>query len=396
MTDLRKDFPFFNSNQQAVFFDSAASTQKPMVMIDRLSQFYSNEYANIHRGIYDLSANATQTFENARKSVARFINAASTDEIIFTKNATEGLNLIAASFAGSILAEDDEMLISAMEHHANIIPWQQICAEQGAKLRIIPINQNGDIELQEIEKLISSKTKIISITHMSNIFGSIVAVASIIKLARKNNIKVIIDACQSVAHMHIDVQSLDCDFLVFSAHKLYGPTGVGIVYGKKALLNEMPPYQTGGATIKHVTFAKSRFLPAPLRFEAGTPMIAEVIAFGTVLDYLTANHWQENWQNEKEITSFIKTEIKKMKGFKVLGDNQNGIISLLHEKAHHADIGEILNQQNIAIRTGHHCAQPLMETLSITGTARISLGIYNNFSDAEKLLQGLQQVNKLF
>ena len=396
MKNLRKDFPYFKSKQQAVFFDSAASSQKPIVMIERLQQFYSYEYANIHRGVYDLSATATQKFENARQSVARFINASSSNEIIFTKNATEGINLIASSLAGSILKENDEVLISIMEHHSNIIPWQQICAQKNAKLRIIPINQNGEIELKEVEKLISLKTKIISITHMSNIFGSIVDVAGIVKIARKYDTKVVIDACQSVAHMDIDVQSLDCDFLVFSAHKLYGPTGVGILYGKKTLLNKMPPYQTGGATIKHVTFTNSEFLSAPLRFEAGTPMIAEVIAFGTVLDYLTENNWEENWQNEKDLTSFIKTAIKQIEGFKIFGDNQNGIISLLHERAHHADIGEILNQQNIAVRTGHHCAQPLMRFLSITGTARISLGIYNNFLDAEKLIYALQQVNKLF
>ena len=395
MKHFREKFPFFHKKQKFTFLDSASTTQKPMAMIKTLQQFYSNEYANVHRGGYDLSIDATLKFEETRDSIAKFINAASSKEIIFTKNATESINLIATSFAFQILKENDEVLISAMEHHANIIPWQQICLQRNAKLKIIPVNKDGNIKITKMRNLLSQATKIIAITYMSNVFGSIVDVISVINVAKKYGIKTIIDACQAIAHVNIDVQKLDCDFLVFSAHKLYGPTGVGILYGKQALLDVMLPYQVGGAMNQHVAFHKSEFLTTPLKFEAGTPMIAEVIAFKTVLDFLKQNNWQKKWDHEYEILCFIKEELKKMTDFIILGDKQKSIISFLHKTAHSSDIGEILNQQNIAIRVGYHCAQPLMHHLSIEGTARVSLGVYNSFMDAKKFITALKEINKV-
>jgi cysteine desulfurase/selenocysteine lyase len=396
MKSFRDDFPYFNRETSPVFFDSAASTQKPDMMIKRLTDFYSYEYSNVHRGSYDLSSSATKKFEQARQIVSNFINSRSAEEIVFTKNATEGINLIAHSFGKDILSENDEVLISAMEHHSNIIPWQQICTEKKARLIVIPVDCNGDILLKDIKNLLSSKTKIIAITHMSNVFGSVVDVQGIAKLAKEYNTRVVVDACQSIAHVSVDVQKIDCDFLVFSAHKLYGPTGVGVLYGKRDVLESMIPYQTGGAVISKVTFNESYFLGAPQRFEAGTPMIAEVIAFGSALEYLRNVKWHEGWLQEKKIAQFLREEIRSMTGFHVLGNNNNGIISLVHEKAHHSDIGEILNQQNVCIRTGYHCAQPLMDLMSLPGVARISVGIYNDFADAKIMVESLRQVNKLF
>ena len=402
MSVVRKDFPFFNqpnkkSNNDIVFLDSAASTQKPQKVIEKLNNIYSRHYANIHRGIYDLSAKLTNDFEKARSNISKYINASSETEIIFTKNATEAINLVAHSYGESFVNNDDEILISAMEHHSNIVPWQQLCKERKAKLKIIPINNDGQITLDKFQKLLSNKTKIIAITHMSNVFGSIVDIKKIIQLTKKIDAKILVDACQSIAHMKIDVHELDCDFLVFSSHKLYGPAGVGILYGKQKLLDKMKPYQTGGSMVKTVTFNEVNFLKSPHKFEAGTPAIAEVIAFSEALQYMKEIDLESVWSNEKKIAKYIRSEIKKLGNYKILGnDDEGSIISILHAGAHHSDIGDILNQCGVAIRTGHHCTQPLMNFLNITGAARISLGIYNNFNDADKLIQALKKVNQLF
>ena len=397
MNKIRKDFPFFNQKNCITFLDSAASSQKPKCVIDKLVEFYSHNFANIHRGIYDLSAKATEDFEKVRSSVAKFINASSDKEIIFTKSATEGINLVAYSFGKKFITEGDEILISAMEHHSNIVPWQQLCKEKNATLKIIPISKNGNLKFDEFEKLLSSKVKLIAITHMSNVFGSVIDIKKVATIAKKYGIKVLVDACQSVAHMKIDVTDLDCDFLVFSSHKLYGPTGVGVLYGKYQMLESIPVYQAGGSMIEDVSFERSVFLKPPHKFEAGTPAIAEVIAFGEVLRYLSSIDLLKHWQEEKEIADHIRSEIKKLKNFTIFeNDDATSIISITHKNAHHSDIGEILNKSKVAIRAGHHCAKPLMDFLGVSGIARISLGIYNSLEDADALIQALKKVNKFF
>ena len=396
MSIVRKDFPFFNKDNNIVFFDSAASTQKPQKVINKLSDIYSYSYANIHRGLYDLSANLTADFEKVRGKVAIFINANSAKEVVFTKNATEAINLVAFSYGKLFIHEYDEILISTMEHHSNIVPWQQLCKEKNAKLRIVPITKDGDIKFDELDKMVSNKTKIIAITQMSNVFGSVVDIKKVVNIAKKVEAKVLVDACQSIAHMKIDVQDLGCDFLAFSSHKMYGPIGVGILYGKIELLDVMKPYQTGGAMVKDVAFNHTTFLNPPHKFEAGTPTIVEVIAFGAALDYLSLINLPYIWQEERKLTKYIEGEIRMLGNYKILGSCDTSIISILHSHAHHSDIGELLNQHGIAIRTGHHCTQPLIHYLGITGTARISLGIYNNFEDANRLLEALKKINKTF
>ena len=397
MNKIRKEFPFFDQKECVAFFDSAASSQKPKCVIDKIVEFYSYNFANIHRGIYDLSAKATEDFEKVRSSVAKFINASSDKEIVFTKSATEGINLVAHSFGKKFITEGDEILISAMEHHSNIVPWQQLCEERNATLKIIPISKDGKIKFDEYEKLISAKVKLIAITHMSNVFGSFIDIKRVVKIAKKYGAKVLVDACQSVAHTKIDVTDLDCDFLVFSSHKLYGPTGVGVLYGKYDLLDYMDVYQTGGSMIEDVSFEKTTFLKPPHKFEAGTQAIAEVIAFGEALNYLSSIDLLKQWQEEKEIANYIRSEINKLKNFTIFeNDDATSIISITHKNAHHSDIGEILNKSKIAIRTGHHCAKPLMDFLGVPGVARISLGIYNNLEDADVLIQALKKVNKFF
>lgn len=397
MNKIRKDFPFFNQKDCITFFDSAASSQKPKCVIDKIIEFYSYNFANIHRGIYDLSAKATEDFEKVRLSVAKFIKASSDKEIVFTKSATEGINLVAHSFGKKFITEGDEILISTMEHHSNIVPWQQLCEERNATLKIIPISKDGKLKFDEFEKLLSSKVKLVAITHMSNVFGSVIDIKKVVKLAKKYGAKVLVDACQSIAHMKIDVIDLDCDFLVFSSHKLYGPTGVGVLYGKYDLLDYMDVYQTGGSMIEDVSFEKTTFLKPPHKFEAGTPAIAEVIAFGETINYLSSINLEKHWKEEKELAKYIRSEIKKLKNFEIFGnDEETSIISITHKKAHHSDIGEILNKSKIAIRTGHHCAKPLMDFLGVSGVARISLGIYNNLEDADALIEALKKVNKFF
>lgn len=399
MNIVRKDFPFFNreNSKSVAFFDSAASAQKLKCVIDKIVQLYSQSYANIHRGIYDLSALLTGEFEDVRRRVAEFINASSAKEIIFTKNATEAINLVANSYGKDFVKSGDEIVISAMEHHSNIVPWQVLCKEIGAVLKVVSVNDNGRINSNELEKIISNKTKLISITHTSNVFGTKVDVKNIAKLAKRCGAKLLVDACQGIVHERINVQDLGCDFLVFSSHKLYGPSGVGVLYGRSELLDHMRPYQTGGSMIKHVSFDETSFLKAPHRFEAGTPAIVPIIAFGEAINYIASIDIEAAWKRERELSNYIRKTINELGGFKILGDDEeSAIISITHARAHHSDIGDVLNKCGVAIRTGHHCAEPLMNYLKITGTARISLGIYNNFDDAERLLQALKKVNELF
>ena len=395
MITPRKDFPYFANKENAVFFDTAASAQKPRKMIERITHFYCYEYANIHRGMYNLSSNASHKFEFVRKKVAKFINASSKKEIIFTKNATECFNLIASSFLSKILQSNDEIIISSLEHHSNFVPWQILCNKKNSKLIIIKFNNNGLLDPKEIKMLISKKTKFIAITHMSNVFGSLVDIKPIIKIANKNNIPILIDACQSIVHKKIDVKNIGCDFLVFSAHKLYGPSGVGILFIKKKFMNLFDPYQVGGAVINNVSFEKTFFNTSPIVLEAGTPLIANIIGFGATLDYLNEIQWQNFTLNKKNLTNTIRESISNMRSYKILSTTNDSIISFIHFRAHHSDIGTLLNQQKIAVRTGHLCAQLLMNKLGINGAVRISIGIYNNKHDVKKLINALYKINKI-
>ena len=398
MIDIRGDFPFFNQKEYINFLDSAASSQKPFRVINKLLEFYSYGFSNIHRGNYSLSAEATMCFERVRVNTAEFINARDPKEIIFTKNATEAINLVASSFTKKLFDKDGGvLLLSSMEHHSNIIPWQQLCKEKKITLGIIPINKNGKIIYTKFEEMMSFNVKFVAITHMSNFFGSVVDIKRIVRIAKKFGAKVLVDACQSVAHMKIDVQSLNCDFLVFSSHKLYGPTGVGILYIQNTLLDCIDTYQTGGSMVKNVSFQETIFLDGPNKFEAGTPAIAEVIAFGEALYYLNSIDILEYWSKEKKIARYIKNEIHKTGSFYIYNNNEDSsIISFNHSKIHHSDIADILDKDRIAVRSGHHCVQPLMNFLKISGAVRISLGIYNNYKDANNLIESLKKVDKIF
>ena len=396
--DIRNDFPFFRKNTDLVFLDTAASAQKPSSMIEAIAHTSECEYANVHRGAYTLSNMVTTKFENVRKKTAEFINAHSSKEIVFTKNATEAINLVATSYGESFLSQKNEIIITEAEHHANIVPWQRICKKTGAKLKIAPINDQGEIILEKYKALLSENTAVVAITHVSNVLGSIFPIKEMIQMAHNVGAKVLIDACQSVIHLDIDVVDLNCDFLVFSAHKLYGPNGIGILYGKYNLLDQMPPYQTGGAMVEEVTFQNATFQPPPLKFEAGTPCIAEIIGFGATLDYLDKIDRHKALAYENELLNYAVYGIQKLSNFKIIGHTKNklGIISFLHKTAHTADIGYVLNNCNVAIRTGHHCALPLIKRLGLQSTARASLGIYNNYEDIEAFLAALHKLDKLF
>lgn len=398
---IRKDFPCLHQQVNGyplVFLDSAASAQKPQCMIDALTQTYTKNYANIHRGLYYLSDLATRQFESVRGQTARFLNAASDTEIVFTKSATEAINLVAHSYVKPRIQPGDEIIISHMEHHANLVPWQQLCLATGAILRVAPITNSGELDMDAYCALLSKRTAFVAMTHMSNALGTITPMAEIIAHAHHVGAKILVDACQSVVHLPIDVQALHADFLVFSAHKLYGPNGVGILYGKYELLESMLPYQTGGEMVDSVTFKTTSFRLPPLRFEAGTPAIAEVIAFGATLDYINRIDLAAARTAEHQLVETAIDEIRKLKGFKIIGTSatRRGLISFIHHNAHPSDIGTVLDHRGIAIRTGHHCAQPVMERFGITGSARASFGIYNTAEDVDLLLAGLHSVNRLF
>ncbi len=392
----KSNFPFFQNNPHVVFLDSAASAQKPKCVIDKLVHIYSTNYSNIHRGLYSTSSALTEEYENARKIIAEYINAPSEKEIIFTRNATESINLVASCVADS-LQDSDEIIISVMEHHSNIVPWQQLCHKKGVQLKIVYLLENGELDYQELASLINKRTKLVALTHMSNVTGSIVDISKVKKIIGDKDILLLLDACQSIAHMKIDVKELKCDFLAFSSHKLYGPTGVGVLYAKQDILDKFNPYQTGGAMVDQVSLQETTFQPSPNKFEAGTPAIAEVIAFKEAVKYLKSLDLKRIWQKEEELIELFKLELKKLTNFKLIYSNSNkGIASFTHTKFHHSDIGMLLDKYGIAIRTGHHCAQPLMHFLNISGTARVSVGIYNDIFDIEKTLEALYKIDKLF
>jgi len=397
----RKDFPILSQlvhDKPLVFLDSANSSQKPLSVIETVSNYYLNDHANIHRGIYELSIRATKKFEDARLNIQKFINASSAHEIIFTSGTTAGINLIAQSFGKAFIKENDEIIISAMEHHSNIVPWQLLCEQTGAKLKIIPIFDNGELDLDSYKKLFNARTKIVSVVQASNVLGTINPIREMIKIAHENNVPVLVDGAQAIPHMPVDVSDLDCDFYVFSSHKAYGPTGIGVVYGKEKWLNRMPPYQGGGDMIETVSFEKSTYNKIPYKFEAGTPNIADVIGFSAAIDYMQQIGMKTIFQHEQTLLQYATQKLLEFPDVKIIGtaNNKVGVIAFVLDHIHPHDIGTVLDYNGIAIRAGHHCAMPLMERFNIPACARASFGIYNDEKDVDALIEGIYAVKRWF
>jgi cysteine desulfurase/selenocysteine lyase len=390
---VRADFPILKQtvyNKPLVYLDNGASSQKPSAVINGVSKYYQTENANIHRGVHYLSQEATTKYEAARLTIANYINAEHVHEVIFTKGATDSINLVAFSF-GALLKAGDEILISHMEHHANIVPWQMLCERQGCVLKVIPMLPNGTLDFEAFEKLISERTKLLSIVHVSNTLGTINPVAEMIQKAHAVGAKVLIDAAQSIQHQKVDVQLLDCDFLVFSGHKVYAPTGTGILYGKEHLLNSMPPYQGGGDMIERVTFEKTTYNALPHKFEAGTPNISGGIGLGLAFEYLNQLDFQGAMQHEKALLDYATEQLLEIPNLKIYGTAQNktATISFLLEGAHPFDVGVLLDKQGVAVRTGHHCTQPIMDYFQIPGTVRASFAFYNTMQEVDALKKSL-------
>jgi len=397
---LRQDFPLLSKKVKGnplVYLDSGATAQKPKQVIDAISNYYQTQNANVHRGVHQLSQEITIAYENARGTVQNHLNAALSQEIIFTSGTTESINLIANSFGKKYIKSGDEIIISEMEHHSNILPWQILCEEKGAVLKVIPINEKGELLIDEYKKLLCSKTKIVAVTHVSNTLGTINPVKEIIELAHEKNIPVLIDGAQAVPHLKVDVQALDVDFYCFSGHKLFGPTGVGILYGKEKLLNEMPPYKVGGGTIKTVAFKKTVFADLPLKYEAGTPNIEGGIGLAAAIDYVNEIGIENIGAYECELLEYSTTKLSAVEGLRIIGTAKEkaSVISFVIEEVHPLDVGTILDKQGIAVRTGHHCTQPLMEHFNIPGTIRASLAFYNTKEEIDVLVNGIQKAVKM-
>ena len=398
---IREDFPILKqtvNGKPLVYLDNAATSQKPQSVIDALVDYYSTENSNVHRGVHTLSQLATDDYEAARSKIRQLINAAEDHEIIYVRGATEGINLVAQTYGRQNVGPGDEIIISTMEHHSNIVPWQILCEEKGAKLKIIPINDAGELLIDEYEKLLGPRTKLVSIVHQSNALGTINPVEAIIEMAHNQGTPVLVDGAQSVPHMAIDVQKMDCDFFVFSGHKLYGPTGIGVLYGKTELLNAMSPYQSGGEMIRSVTFEKTLYNVLPHKFEAGTPNIAGSIGLGAAVDYVNQLGIDRINAYEKELLEYGTDCLSKIGGLKIIGTarDKGGILSFTLGDVHPHDIGSILDSQGIAIRTGHHCAQPVMERYGIPATARASLAFYNTKEEIDSLVEGIDRVLEVF
>lgn len=401
ITKIRKDFPILSTEvygKSLVYFDNGATTQKPQYVIDKITEIYSTVNANIHRGVHHLSQEATELTENARKIVQQFINAKHSHEIIFTKGTTESINLVASSFCRQFCKEGDEIIVSEMEHHSNIVPWQIQEDISAVNLKVIPINDKGEIIIEEFEKLITPKTRLVSVTYVSNVMGVINPVEKVIEIAHKHNIPVLIDAAQAVQHIEIDVQKLDCDLLVFSGHKIYGPTGTGVLYGKEDLLNQLPPYQGGGEMIGKVSFTKTTFNELPFKFEAGTPNYVDFIALGTALEYVQSLGLNNIKAYEDELLEYATKRLLEIEGLKIFGTSKHksAVISFLVKGIHHYDMGMLLDKMGIAVRTGHHCAEPLMDVLGIEGTVRASLVFYNTKEEIDRLVEGVKRVVSMF
>lgn len=404
MVDLskyRKDFPILERTMHGkplIYFDSAATAQKPSVVIDTIADFYRKDYGTVHRAVYDLSLHSTKEYQEAREKVRRFINAEKSEEIIFTRGTTESINLVANSFGKAFISPGDEVLITEMEHHSNIVPWQMCCQERGATLKVVPMDDRGVLDLKAFQELLTEKTKIVAFAHVSNALGTLNPVKAMIKMAHEKGAKVLVDGAQSAPHLRVDVQDLDADFYVFSGHKVYGPTGIGILYGKEELLNAMPPYQGGGDMIEKVTFPKTTYNVLPLKFEAGTPMIAEVIGIGAAIDYVNSIGLSSIHQWEQKLLAYATKRAKEIPFLHIIGEapEKSSIISFIMDGIHPLDIGTMLDLKGIAIRTGHHCAQPVMQHFHIPGTARASFGLYNTEAEIDQFIQALKEIIPLF
>ncbi len=398
---IRKDFPILAApvnGKPLIYLDNAATSQKPRVVIEEMNRYYFEENSNIHRGVHFLSDKATQSYEAARVKIQRWINASSPKEIIFTRGTTESVNLVAYSFGRKNINRGDEIVISAMEHHSNIVPWQILCEERGAALRIIPMNDRGELLIDEYAKLLSSRVKFVAIMHVSNALGTVNPIKTMISMAHEHQIPVLVDGAQAVPHLRIDVTDMDADFYAFSAHKMYGPTGVGILYGRRALLEAMPPYQGGGDMIKSVTFEKTIYNDLPNKFEAGTPNIAGGVGFGAAIDYLDHIDFASFSAYERELLDYATEALAGVKGLAIIGTAKHkaGVISFVLEGIHPHDIGTILDDDGIAIRTGHHCAQPVMQRFGIPATARASFGLYNTKEEVDTLVRAIHKAIGVF
>lgn len=400
-TLIKKQFPTLKQSSNGkplCYLDSGASALKPQCVIDAMSEFYQKDYANVHRGVYQLSQRASDAYEAVRDQVQRFLNAKQRQEIIFTSGTTAAINLVASTFGVSQIKEGDEIVLSVMEHHSNIVPWQILCEQKRAHLKIIRLKADGSLDLEHYNSLLNSKTKLVAVTHVSNVLGTVNPIKQMAAIAHKKSIPILIDGAQAVPRMPVDVQDLDCDFYVFSAHKTYGPTGVGVLYAKRQLLEAMPPYQGGGDMILSVSFEKTIYNELPYKFEAGTPNIAGVIGLGAAINFINSIGLNAIWQHELRLTRKITNEIAKIPGLTFYGTapDKVGVVSFTLDAAHPHDIGTILDSENVAVRAGHHCAMPLIEYYKIPGTVRASLGVYNDEEDVAHLMRGLHQVIEIF
>lgn len=398
---VREDFPILSRQiygKPLVYFDNGATTQKPLCVLDAMRNEYLNVNANVHRGVHYLSQQATDLHEAARETVRKFINAPKVEEVIFTRGTTESLNLVVSSFGDRFLSEGDEVIVSVMEHHSNIVPWQLLAAKKGIAIKVIPMTDEGDVIMEEYGKLFNEKTRIVSITQVSNVLGTINPVKEMIRIAHEHEVPVMVDGAQSTPHMKVDVQDLDCDFFAFSGHKIYGPTGIGVLYGKEKWLDEMPPYQGGGEMIESVSFEKTTFEKLPFKFEAGTPDYVATHGLATALNYVTELGLDNIFAHEQELTRYAMEQMKEIPGMRLFGTSQHkdAVISFLVGDIHHLDMGTLLDRLGIAVRTGHHCAEPLMHRLGISGTVRASFALYNTKEEVDALIAGIKRVSQMF
>jgi len=398
---VRRDFSILGERvhgKPLVYLDNAATTQKPTVVLDRLLEYYRHENSNVHRGVHRLSQVATDAYEGARRTAANFLHAADAGEIVFVRGTTEGINLVAQTYGRTHIGPGDEVLITAMEHHSNIVPWQMICGEKGARLRVVPMTDAGELRLDEYERLLSDRTKIVALVHVSNALGTVNPVEEMIRAAHRRGVPVLLDGAQAVAHMAVDVQALDCDFYTFSSHKVFGPTGMGVLWARRSLLEAMPPYQGGGDMISSVTFEQTRYNEVPYKFEAGTPNIADAIAMGTALDYVSALGLDRIAAHEHDLLEYGTAALSRIPGLRLTGTARvkAGVLAFVMEGVHPHDIGTIVDREGVAIRTGHHCCQPLMDRLGVPATARASLALYNTREEIDALVAAIEKVREVF
>lgn len=398
---LRQDFPILQQTihgKPLVYLDSAASSQKPQAVLDALVQYYSKDHANVHRGVHTLSERATLAYENTREKLRSFINAKHTEELIFVSGTTEGINLVAQCYGKQFIKKDDEIIVSVMEHHSNIVPWQLLCEQSGAILRVIPMSDQGVLDLSAYQQLFNARTKIVAVAQVSNVLGTINPLKEMIAFAHERGVLVLVDGAQAFGHMPVDVQDLACDFYVCSSHKAYGPTGVGVLYGKKHWLEQLPPYKGGGDMIETVSFTKTTYKPLPYKFEAGTPNIADVIAFGTALDYLDEIGLENIFSHEQALLAYATEKLRTIPGLRIIGEaeQKSAVISFDLENIHPHDLGTVLDREGIAIRVGHHCAMPLMARLGLAATARASFALYNTREDVDALVEGIAHAKRFF